>query len=118
MIEDFEVYALAAANFGVYALLAFRLMKAAGKGRTHPGSAGEAFAQLGAEVRRTFPGISPGFTWREAIAESRKTGLAMDWPRLELEVDDYEGQRYGGKPESGSGYEEVGRLAKELRRIA
>lgn len=117
MVDSIALYLLAAVDVAVYALLAIQVARSRTGGSSGPPSVRDAFAALGAEVGRAFPAISPGFTWHEAVAESKKRGLAVDWSRLEMEVEAYEGQRYGGKPESDVGCVEIGRLAKELRRL-
>ena len=116
MVDGTTVYILAGVDAGTYAILAFQLARARRRGPPRRLSARDAFAAFGAEVGRVFPAISPGFTWHEAVAESKKRGLAVDWSRVESELDAYEGERYGGKPESDLGCEEIGRLAEVLRR--
>lgn len=110
-------YLLVSSNVGLYALLAAQLL---GSGRAGaPGRAtgvAEAFALLGTEIRRTVPGIPSGFTWEEGVEGARRLKIKVDWPRVEEAVRRYEEYRYGGKEEPVGGYEEIGRLARELRR--
>ena len=116
MVDSTTLYILTGTDVGIYGLLVLQLARARGRRPQSQPSASDAFAALGAEVRRVFPSISPGFTWHEAVVESKKRGFAVDWSRVETELVAYEGQRYGGKPESNVGCEEIGRLAEELKR--
>lgn len=108
---------MAAADVSLYALLAVQLLKP-GRAAAFGGSLGgaEAFALLESEIRRCLPGIPSGFTWEEAVGEARKLRVDVDWPGVDREVQRYEGFRYGGKEEPAEGYEEIMKLAKELRR--
>jgi hypothetical protein len=116
MVDALE-YVLVSADVALYALLALQLLSSwRGGGRSGSLGATEAFALLGAEIRRSVPGIPPGFTWEEAIVEARKLEVRVDWASVDREVRSYEGYRYGGKGELASGYEEILRLARELRR--
>jgi len=116
MVDTLE-YALVSADVVLYALLALQLLRPwRGRGQGASPGAAEAFALLGAEIRRSVPSIPPGFTWEEAVVEARKLKVDVDWPSVDKAVRSYEGYRYGEKGEPVSGYEEILRLARELRR--
>lgn len=114
-MPDILLYLLVSADAAVYALLALQLRSGRGRVKGRPPGAAEAFAQLGEEIRRAVPTIPRGFTWKEAVDEARRLKVNVDWPRVDQAVRSYEGYRYGGK-EPATGYEEIGRLARELRR--
>jgi hypothetical protein len=115
-MADTLEWVMVTADVAIYAFLALQLLGSGPKGG-EGGSLGaaEAFALLGAEIRRSVPSLPPGFTWEEAIAEARKLKVKVDWPSVDKAVRSYEGYRYGGKGEVVSGYEEIRRLARELR---
>jgi hypothetical protein len=107
---------LATAVAAIYAVLALQVARPRIRGSVGPESVGDAFALLAAEIRRSVPSIPPGFTWKEAIMEARRMGPAVDWHRVDEAVRAYEGYRYGWDVEPKGGFEEIGRLARELRR--
>ena len=111
-------YGLVSVDAALYALLALQLLRSGqGRGQGKTIGAAEAFALLGAEIRRSVPDMPPGFTWEEAIWKARKLDVDVDWPSVDRAVQSYEGYRYGGKEEPATGYEEIRRLAKELRHV-
>lgn len=116
MADNVADYLLAALDAALYAVLVIQLLRSRARSRAGPGSMADAFSLLGTEVGRAIPAISPGFTWHEAVAESKKLDLDVDWLKVERALDAYEGFRYGGGDDPGSGYEEIGRFALELRR--
>ncbi|MDG7007000.1 MAG: hypothetical protein JRN06_02005 [Nitrososphaerota archaeon] len=110
-------YGLVSIDVALYALLALQLLRSGqGRGLGETIGAEEAFALLGAEIRRSVPNVPPGFTWEEAIGEARKLEIDVDWPSVDKAVQRYECYRYGGEEEPVTGYEEIHRLARELRR--
>jgi len=115
-MTGWTAYLFVGANIALYALLALQLVRSRLQAPTRAETIGEAFALFGVEIRRSVPSIPPGFTWEEAVAQARKLSLAVDWPKLDEAVRTYEGYRYGGAGEPRAGYEEVSRLARELRR--
>jgi hypothetical protein len=76
-----------------------------------------AFSVLEASLRRAFPDIRDGFTWREAITRARSARPELDWTRLEKDVDAYERYRYGdGEAPPAMGGEFL-QLLKAVRRL-
>ena len=114
-MPDILDYGLVAVDAALYALLIVQLKSGQEGRRGNPMGVVEAFALLGAEIRRSMPSMPPGFTWEEAIVEARKLEVDVDWPRVDEAVRSYEGYRYGGKEAPVAGYEEIRRLARELR---
>lgn len=115
MLDTLE-YVFASADAALYLVLAAQLLRSRRvRIRRDLGAAG-AFALFGEEIRRAVPHMQLGFTWEEAIGEARKLNVDVDWPSVDRAVQSYEGYRYGGMEEPVTGYEEIGRLARELRR--
>jgi hypothetical protein len=108
-------YALLSADAAIYALLAFQLL-ASRRNRALPDGMSGAFAALAAEIKRSMPTVPPGFTWGEALGAIRKLRLDLDWSAVEEGVRQYELYRYGGREEPKTGYSEIARLARALRR--
>ena len=72
------------------------------------------FRQLEASLKRRFPDLPPGFTWREGLACARRLDLRLDWAEIDAAADRYEAFRYGGaKPEPPD--TEVIKLVRSLR---
>lgn len=74
-----------------------------------------AFGLLEKALRQT-PGLSPGFTWEEAIASTRSSGFDVDWTKVMRSLDGYEAYRYGGGERPSSDNREVIRLTILLKR--
>ena len=106
-------YALVAANCAAYAVLLFQVLW---KGRARPAAnIIEAYGSLLAEVKKAVPSLPAGFTWREALDETRKMKLKVDWAKVDGSLAEYEKVRYGGLAPGGSDYIEVINLVKELK---
>jgi len=75
-----------------------------------------AFSLLEKSLRKVFPDIPQGFTWREALRRLENLNLDVEWGEVTKALKQYEGWRYGEmvKPEEVNA--EVVRIAKELSR--
>ncbi len=73
-----------------------------------------AFRLLERGMRRTFPDLTDGFTWREGIAKARALGLKLGWEGIERSLEGHEAHRYGGEPEPQSPDPELVRLVVAL----
>ena len=63
-----------------------------------PRDVAAAFGMLEQALRRAFPDLPEGFTWREGIAEARKKGVRLNWNALDGALRSYEAYRYGQEP--------------------
>jgi hypothetical protein len=82
-----------------------------------PKDPAKAFGLLERSLKKAFPDLPVGFTWREALERLEETGLRVEWSEVTKALRQYEGWRYGAmvKPEEVN--PEVVRLAKELSRM-
>lgn len=110
-------YLLAAVDVALFSLLAVQIFRRKG-GPATAASVTEAFALLGAEIRRAVPDIHPGFTWEEAVAQLRGMRMRVDWFKVDRAVRSYEEYRYGGAEEPRGGYDEIRELVRELKKTA
>jgi hypothetical protein len=72
----------------------------------------DAFNGLEQALKEAVPDLPPGFTWEEAIARLRSSGLRTD--EMELTLKGYEGYRYGGLPLPDLDFREVVKVANML----
>jgi hypothetical protein len=108
---------LAGANVALYLVLSYQLIHAWRTKTRHAGNLREAFGVLEEEVKKGMLSLSPGHTWREAVAEAKKRDLHVDWASFGKSMDAYEELRYGGSERGGTDYREVLVLARELKRL-
>ena len=54
------------------------------------------FRLLESSLRRKFPDLPAGFTWREGISKAQSLQLSLDWGAIDAAVERYEAFRYGG----------------------
>jgi hypothetical protein len=113
MFDTTTEVALAATDVVVYAVLGYQVLRRR-KDVSKVESAAQAFSVLEKELRRTVPTLPSGFTWKEAVGEAQKLGIAVDWPEVGKEVEAYEAYRYGGEREPVE-FTGVLTLARELR---
>ncbi len=107
------LYGLLFANAALYALLILGIFKRGGSG-VEVSSVTEAFLLLEAALKKRFPDMPAGFTWREAMGRIREMNPQLDWKRLESVLKGYEAYRYGGFELSYTDPREVLRLASVL----
>jgi hypothetical protein len=103
--------ALLALNFVLYVPLVF----AALRGRRHKVAASnlaDAFTGLERALREAVPDLPAGFTWEEAIARLRSSGVRTEG--MEGALRGYEEYRYGGLPLPDVDFREVVRVANML----
>ena len=81
----------------------------------NPADAKAAFGLLEAALKKTFPGLPEGFTWREGMAEARRKRLDLNWEELDRELNDYEAYRYGSGLAPAASQPELLKLLKSLR---
>ena len=110
-ILDSEV--LIALNIAIYCS-AFGGYARAKQVAFRPRDPAKAFRLLEKSLKKAFPELPEGFTWREALERLEAAGLRVDWSEVSRALRQYEGWRYGEmvKPEEVN--PEVVKLAKEL----
>ncbi len=107
------LFGLLFANAALYALLILGMFKRRGSG-LEVSNVAEAFLLLEAALKKKFPDIPVGFTWREAMGRIRGMNPQLDWESLESVLKGYEAYRYGGFELSYANPGEVLRLASVL----
>ncbi len=115
MLDTISGVALAGVDAAIFALLGYQVYRGRGR-RLQAEGAAQAFLLFERELRRAIPSLPEGFTWREAVGEAKKLGVAADWPEVGMEVDAFEAYRYGGRQEP-TAFGGVLALARELRGI-
>jgi hypothetical protein len=111
---DYEI----ALNVLVYASLVVGLVQWRRQRVLLPSDALEAYQLLEASLKRAFPDITEGFTWREAVSRARNAKPDLDWGKIERDVDVYEAYRYGGAPAPPAPGSEFITLLRALRRVS
>ena len=99
-----------------YASLAIGLIQWRGQRLPPPADSAAAFRLLETNLKRAFPDIKEGFTWREAISRARNLSADLEWDKIEQDVNVYEAYRYGDGPAPPAPGNEFLRLVKALRR--
>ncbi|MBI2649093.1 MAG: hypothetical protein HYU03_00760 [Thaumarchaeota archaeon] len=112
-VDQTLLYGLLFANAALYALLILGIFKKRGSG-LEASSVAEAFLLLEAALKKKFPDMPAGFTWREAMGRIRDMNPRLDWKSLEGVLKGYEAYRYGGFELSYTDPGEVLRLASVL----
>ena len=110
---DYEV----ALNAFAYVSLAIGLVQWRRQRLTLPADPVAAFRLLEVNLKRAFPDISEGFTWREAISRARNLKADIEWDKIEKDVNGYEAYRYGDGPVPPTPGNEFLVLLKSLRRV-
>jgi hypothetical protein len=110
---DYEV----ALNAFAYASLAIGLVLWRRQWLPLPADSVAAFRLLEVNLKRAFPDISEGFTWREAILRARNLKGDIEWDKIEEDVKVYEAYRYGDGPVPPTPGDEFLGLLKTLRRV-
>jgi hypothetical protein len=85
--------------------------------QTKPVDSLAAFQLFEVSLRRAFPDLKEGFTWREAVSRTRGLTTDLDWVKIGGDLDLYEAYRYGGDPLPPMPGIEFFRLLKALRRL-
>ncbi len=107
------VFGLAALDIGLFALAGGGL--AYGRWTAfRPSSSAQSFALLEWSLKRAFPDLPAGYTWREAMKRIESLSLEVDLTEVGKALRQYEGWRYGETVEPKDVNSEVVRLAKAL----
>jgi hypothetical protein len=107
--------ALLAANVALYASLVFAVLRFR-RLRIEASDLGEAFNGLELALKQALPDLPSGFTWEEAMARLRSSGVQTEG--MEDALRGYEEYRYGGGPLPALDYRGVLRVANALGRRA
>lgn len=108
------LYVTIAANIVIYALFVFRVARTRLQSRATVSNVAEAFRILEGAMRKSFPDLPEGFTWKEAFSRVRRMNLDVNWGTVDAALENYEAYRYGGSRLSEIDPEEVLRLANFL----
>jgi len=76
----------------------------------------EAFTGLELALKETVPDLPAGFTWEEAVARLKSSGVKTDG--MENALKGYEEYRYGGIPLPDLDFNEVVKVANKLGRTS
>ena len=109
--NEFVVGGLLALNVVLYVSLAFLALRSRRR-KFAPSSLTEAFSDLELALRETVPDLPSGFTWEEAVARLRSSGLRTE--AMESALKGYEAYRYGGAPLPDVDYRGVAEVANAL----
>jgi hypothetical protein len=97
MLSEID-YALIALIVLEYALLPISLVRSKSKFPENL-SLEEAFETLESTIKRKYPELHEGFTWKEAMAKIKSSSQGyrkLDWSEIESTLKKYEEFRYGG----------------------
>lgn len=117
MIGGFQL-ALIAVIILEYALIGVSLLR----GRTKISddtTLEQAFAILEASLKRSYPELPAGFTWREALSKIQSSSTRtrdLDWDEIRDTFNRYEAFRYGGMNYENPDLRSVIRLLRRLER--
>ncbi len=115
MLNEID-YALIALIVVEYALVPISLFR---KNTKIPDSLSleEAFGMLESSIKRKYPGLPGGFSWKEAMARIKSSSRGyqkLDWNDIESTLKKYEAFRYGGLNYPETDIQSVLRLARIL----
>ena len=105
--------ALLALNVVLYAALGFAALKQRRR-KVEPSNLIEAFNGLELALKEAVPDLPSGFTWEEALARLKSSGVKTE--AMEEALKSYEAYRYGGAPPPDLDYREVVNVANMLGR--
>lgn len=80
--------------------------------RTKASNLADAFSRLDTALRRASPDLPAGFTWEEAVARLRASGVRTEG--MEPALKGYQDYRYGGLPLPNLDYAEVLKVADRI----
>jgi hypothetical protein len=103
--------ALLALNIALYSPLVFAALRRRRRKVTASNLA-DAFNRLELALKEAVPDLPAGFTWEEAIARLRSSGVRTEG--MEGALRGYEGYRYGGLPLPDLDFREVVKVANIL----
>jgi hypothetical protein len=102
---------LLALNAALYAPLVVAALRRR-RQRVNATNLADAFEGLEQALKEADPGLPVGFTWEEAVARLRSSGVQTNG--MESILKRYEEFRYGGSPLPDLDFREVVRLANKL----
>ena len=105
--------ALLALNVVLYASLGFAALRQRRR-KVEPSNLMEAFNGLELALKESVPGLPSGFTWEEALARLKSSGVKTE--AMEDALKGYEAYRYGGTPLPDLDYREVVNVTHKLGR--
>jgi hypothetical protein len=105
--------ALLALNVVLYASLGFAALRQRRR-NVEPSNLMEAFNGLELALKESVPDLPSGFTWEEALARLKSSGVKTE--AMEDALKSYEAYRYGGTPLPDLDYSEVVNVTHELGR--
>ncbi|HVB96076.1 MAG TPA: hypothetical protein VND41_05695 [Nitrososphaerales archaeon] len=105
--------ALLALNAVLYASFGFAALRQRRR-KVEPSNLMEAFNGLELALKEAVPDLPSGFTWEEALAHLRSSGVKTE--AMEDALKSYEACRYGGAPLPDMDYREVVNVANILGR--
>jgi hypothetical protein len=105
--------ALLALNVVLYASLGFAALGLRRR-KIEPSNLMEAFKGLELALKEAVPDLPSGFTWEEALARLKSSGVKTE--AMEDALKSYEAYRYGGAPLPDLDYREVVNVANTLGR--
>jgi hypothetical protein len=117
MLSEIE-YALTALIVLEYVLLPISLLRSKSKFPENLTLEG-AFNILESSIKRKYPELPVGFTWREAMAKIRSSSQGyrnLDWGEIESTLKKYEAFRYGGSNYPEADIRSVLKLSRVLER--
>jgi hypothetical protein len=109
--NELVVGGLLALNVALYASLAFLALRSRRR-KFAPSSLSEAFSDLELALEEAVPDLPSGFTWEEAVARLKSSGLRTE--AVEGALKGYEAYRYGGAPLPDLDYRWVAEVANAL----
>ncbi len=109
------VGALLAVNIVLYIPLVWPTLNRR-RHRVHASNLAEAFKGLDRALKQAVPDLGTGFTWEEAVARLRSSGVQTKG--VEVALRSYEEYRYGGNPLPNSDYHDVVKVANMLGGIS
>ena len=103
--------ALLALNVVLYASLVFAALRSRRR-KFSASSLSDAFKGLELALKEAVPDLPSGFTWEEAVARLRSSGVHTE--PMEGALKSYEAYRYGGAPLPDVDYREVVNVANMI----
>jgi hypothetical protein len=103
--------ALLALNAVLYASLGVLALRSRRR-KFAPSSISEAFSDLELALKEAVPDLPSGFTWEEAVARLRSSGVRTE--AVERALKGYEAYRFGGAPLPDLDYSAVAEVANAL----
>jgi hypothetical protein len=107
--------ALLALNIVLYVPLVLAALRRR-KHKVNASNLADAFSGLELALKEAVPDLPAGFTWEEAVARLKSSGVKTEG--MDLALKSYEEYRYGGTPLPDLDFREVVRVANMLGGIS